>query len=545
MSEHVTRAERMRQPLALDVVRSLAETNGVCVRPLAQRRLDYATGRVDVLPVACGSTVASVCAPCADKARKLRMAQCREGWHLADEPDFSPNAPTVDQAALTELRATLWADYQAARAEGDESGMEELREAVAAVDAELRDGGVRGKLPALDPPLSKPVKRSTRRKQDVPELPRRRVSRHTVGREFAGWFRPSMFLTLTLDSYGRVREDGTPVDPDSYDYRRAARDAVHFAALLDRWVQNLRRAVGYDVQYFSTVEPQRRLAPHWHAAIRGAIPHDLLRLVTAGTYHQVWWPKHDELVYPGETAPVWCDRAKGFVDPTTRQVLPTWEEALPGPDASDPAHVVRFGRQMHSKGILGGTEEAGRHIGYLTKYLTKSISECHEEATERQRRHADRLHAELAITPCSPRCAVWLLYGIQPAGARMNLTPGRCKGKAHRRSTRGLPGRRVLVSRKWSGKSLGDHRHDRQQFVRQLLLDIGVTPETDRDTSQVVWQKVAPGDPDVPPRAHLLMHSVAERLRWKAQYSLAQLAAGESPQRRIFRQLDRQRHRGR
>ncbi|WHT23504.1 replication initiator protein [Crossiella sp. CA-258035] len=535
----------MRQPLALDVVRSLAETNGVCVRPLAQRRLDYATGRVDVLPVACGSTVASVCAPCADKARKLRMAQCREGWHLADEPDFSPNAPTVDQAALTELRATLWADYQAARAEGDESGMEELREAVAAVDAELRDGGVRGKLPALDPPLSKPVKRSTRRKQDVPELPRRRVSRHTVGREFAGWFRPSMFLTLTLDSYGRVREDGTPVDPDSYDYRRAARDAVHFAALLDRWVQNLRRAVGYDVQYFSTVEPQRRLAPHWHAAIRGAIPHDLLRLVTAGTYHQVWWPKHDELVYPGETAPVWCDRAKGFVDPTTRQVLPTWEEALPGPDASDPAHVVRFGRQMHSKGILGGTEEAGRHIGYLTKYLTKSISECHEEATERQRRHADRLHAELAITPCSPRCAVWLLYGIQPAGARMNLTPGRCKGKAHRRSTRGLPGRRVLVSRKWSGKSLGDHRHDRQQFVRQLLLDIGVTPETDRDTSQVVWQKVAPGDPDVPPRAHLLMHSVAERLRWKAQYSLAQLAAGESPQRRIFRQLDRQRHRGR
>jgi hypothetical protein len=32
---------------------------------------------------------------------------------------------------------------------------------------------------------------------------------------------------------------------------------------------------------------------------------------------------------------------------------------------------VKFGAQLHVKGILGGTEEAGRHIGYLTKYLTK------------------------------------------------------------------------------------------------------------------------------------------------------------------------------
>jgi hypothetical protein len=60
-------------------------------------------------------------------------------------------------------------------------------------------------------------------------------------------FRPSMFLTLTCPSYGRVREDGTPADPDAYDYTRA--------------VQNLRRFLGYDVQYFGAVEPQRRLAP--------------------------------------------------------------------------------------------------------------------------------------------------------------------------------------------------------------------------------------------------------------------------------------------
>ena len=65
-----------------------------------------------------------------------------------------------------------------------------------------------------------------------------------------------MFLTLTCDSYGKVRDDGTPVDPSTYDYQRAARDALHFSALTDRFIQNLRRVLGYDAQYFGAVEPQ-------------------------------------------------------------------------------------------------------------------------------------------------------------------------------------------------------------------------------------------------------------------------------------------------
>ena len=49
--------------------------------------------------------------------------------------------------------------------------------------------------------------------------------------------------------------------------------------LVDRFVQNLRRCAGYRVQYFAAVEPQARLAPHLHVAIRGAIPRALLRQV--------------------------------------------------------------------------------------------------------------------------------------------------------------------------------------------------------------------------------------------------------------------------
>jgi hypothetical protein len=150
------------------------------------------------------------------------------------------------------------------------------------------------------------------------------VSKSTVGREFAGRFRPSMFITLTCDTYGRVRDDGTPVDPVRYDYPRAARDAVHFSSLVDRWWQNLRRVVGWDVQYFATVEPQKRAAPHLHTAVRGSIPHEVIRQVTAATYHQVWWPSHDQLVYDGDRLPVWDGAGHRFVDPMpwTRSTSP-------------------------------------------------------------------------------------------------------------------------------------------------------------------------------------------------------------------------------
>ncbi|MGB8199329.1 MAG: replication initiator, partial [Pseudonocardiaceae bacterium] len=352
----------------------------------------------------------------------------------------------------------------------------------------------------------------------------------TLGRVFAGRYRPSTFLTLTLDSYGRVDTHGAAIDPDRYDYRRAARDAIHFPALLDRFWQNTRRCVGWEVQYFGTVEPQQRGAPHFHAAIRGAIPRAELRAITAATYHQVWWPAHDRLVYTEGRLPVWDTRAKTFTDPDTGQPLPTWEQACE--ELAEPAHVVRFGEQVHVKGILGGTEEAGRHIGYLTKYLTKSVGQAaglDEHTSDAHREHAHRLHAELQVTPCSPRCPVWLLYGIQPHGARHSMTPGRCKGKAHKPEHLGIAGRRVLVSRKWSNKTLDDHRAERGEFVRQLLHAAGIHPAHGPEDGPYLWERPAPTDPDVPPRPVLLLHAIAERQRWKADYTAAQHATGQPP----------------
>jgi hypothetical protein len=526
---HMSRTQPAALPLSADVAEVIAAEHGVCIRPLAMRRINTATGRIEIVPIPCGSTREDQCRPCADKARRLRMVQCRQGWHLDEEPVIEREEPSDEQKELMTARADLFLAHVRCRESGDELSCEQIAESVAELDDQLRELGVRGRLTPLDQ-LGKPVKRSTRRRQDAPDLPRRPVERHTLGRVFAGRYRPSTFLTLTLDSYGRVDSHGAAINPKAYDYRRAARDAIHFPALVDRFWQNTRRCVGWDVQYFGTVEPQKRGAPHFHAAIRGAIPRAELRAITQATYHQLWWPVHDQPVYTGERLPVWDSRARAFTDPDIGVPLPSWEQACEG--LTEPAHVVRFGEQVHVKGILGGTEEAGRHVGYLTKYLTKSIGQAAglgEQATEAQRDHARRLHAELRVTPCSPRCAVWLLYGIQPQGARYSMSPGRCKGKAHRPEHLGIAGRRVLVSRKWSSKSLADHRAERGEFVRQLLEAAGIQPAHGPQDGPYRWERPAPADPDVPPRPVLLLQAVAERQRWKAEYTAAQLAASGAP----------------
>jgi hypothetical protein len=72
--------------------------------------------------------------------------------------------------------------------------------------------------------------------------------------------------------------------------------------------------------------------------------------------------------------------------------------------------------------------------------------------------HIDRMAAELQFLPCSPRCANWLRYGIQADQPTPGLTAGRCMSKAHDREHLGASGRRVLVSREWSRKTLAEHK---------------------------------------------------------------------------------------
>jgi hypothetical protein len=290
------------------VMREAALLAGVCAHPVIARVTDTETDDVRTVSIACGSTREDRCPPCADRAKRLRIQQCREGWHLDTEPEH--HQPDLDDDPD----------------DGDQGDDDE-------------DGGGERRV------------RSTRRRQDAPDLPRLPMEDRTIGRVYSApsgkTYRPSMFVTLTLPSYGQVTSEGVPVDPASYDYRRAALDALHFPKLVDRFWQNLRRCAGYEVQYFATVEAQRRLAPHLHAAIRGTIPRQVVRQVRAATYHQVWWPDHEVALFTREV-PRWSPEEGGYVDPSG-WLLPTWDEALDhidGDQDAQPAHVVRLVPRM-------------------------------------------------------------------------------------------------------------------------------------------------------------------------------------------------------
>jgi hypothetical protein len=501
---------KVRPPLAREIARDLAIARGGCIRPVQVRRTNLDTGEVEQVMIPCGHTLASVCPACAERAKQLRAAQCREGWHLENEPNLTRADPNDTQQIWIEKRAQAQATRDHAETAGQDTSGDDA--VIADLDEQITASGVHGK--AL-PERPKRRARSTRRRHDAPDLPKRPVSARTVGKTYTApdgkTFRPSMFLTLTCPSYGRVGEDGTPADPGSYDYTRAARDALHFAALFDRFIQNLRRYVGYDVQYFAAIEPQRRLAPHVHLAIRGTITRAELRQVLAATYHQVWWPATDMVRFVGDQLPVWHEPTGRYLDPATGELLPTWDEALDaiGP-ADEPRHVARFGDRFDAQGVLAGSKDASRCIGYLTKYLTKHVADCHQPETNAQEQHAARLAEALRYEPCSPGCANWLRYGIQPKNSKPGLRPGYCKGKAHRREYLGYAGRRVLVSRKWSGKTLADHRADRKAW---LLAALGI-PEDRAD--RYAWQVVAPSDPDHMPMPRRLLHVLADRAHWQA-----------------------------
>ncbi|HEX6970023.1 MAG TPA: replication initiator [Micromonosporaceae bacterium] len=554
-----SRADRMLMPLSKDVLRQMAEQLGVCVRPLAIRRIDRETGVTEVIDIPCGARLAAKCKPCAERNRRLRIQQIREGWHLADEPTVRPEKPSEDVLSLVRVRAHLEFErqalmYQAMTPDERAAQLADLDQAITDIEEALSTCRVRGALtPDRD---AKPRRvRSTRRRKDTTPLPRLPVEPRTVGRTYTGRagrvHRPSTLLTVTLDSYGPVHTAsryrrggirpcecgamhgerdpllGTPLDPSTYDYRRAALDAIHFARVLDRFWQNLRRAAGWNIQYAGAVELQRRLAPHTHYCVRGTLPRRLVRQVAAATYHQVWWPHFDTPIYSVDRPPVWDADTGGYVDPATRRPLPTWAEALDALDHPDatPAYLVRLGR-VDTRGIEAGTKDAERSIRYVTKYLTKDLTEQAAPHSDAQQAHFDRLHAELATLPCSPTCANWLLYGVQPDRPKPGLTPGRCTGKVHQRRTLGFTGRRVLISRQWSGKTLADHRADNRDWIRTILTGAFADHETDPatqpgDPDRYRFQLARPDDPDVPPLAHRLLRAIAERHRWREQLNHA------------------------
>jgi len=207
-----TRMQRLAMPLARDVIRDLAAEHGGCLRPVQLRRTDTTTGQVEQVLVPCGHTLASVCPACAERAKALRAAQCREGWHLDHEPITRADDPDDEQRMWAEKRAEAQQGRDQAHNAGRDTAEDD--ELIGDLDEQITRSGLRGN---VLPNRQARRQRSTRRRQDTPDLPRRAIDPRTIGKTYTtpggATYRPSMFLTLTCGSYGRVDGDGVPADP--------------------------------------------------------------------------------------------------------------------------------------------------------------------------------------------------------------------------------------------------------------------------------------------------------------------------------------------
>ena len=296
----------------------------MCPPPVISKVTDLDTSETRVVPIACGATRASKCKPCAERARKLRMPQCREGWHLDQEPD----RPVPIELAAARAGSTCPALGAARRRHDDE---DQGRRARAAGAVDPAPAG-RPDLPGAD---------------DGPVHDRPGV--HGAGRQGLAAVDVHHPHPARLRPGQRRGRAGRPGQ-----LRLPARRARRHALLQAGRTGSGRTCAAAPATGSSTSPPSRASAaarPHLHAAVRGAIPRRVIRDVRAATYHQVWWPPHDRAVYdldrlpPGPTTP-------GYVDPDRPAPLPTWDEALDQLDA-DPTPT----------GARGALRGAGRHQG--------------------------------------------------------------------------------------------------------------------------------------------------------------------------------------
>ena len=333
-----------------------------------------------------------------------------------------------------------------------------------------------------------------------------------------------MFLTLTCDSYGRVRDDGTPVDPASVRLpagragraalRRAGRPVHPEPAPRPR----LRRAV---LRRRRTAKTARPAHPPGHPR---RVPRAVLRQVIAATYHQVWWPSTDVVRFDGDELPVWDEDNGTYLDPATGEVLPTWDQALdaigPNDDAVARGPVRDRVRRPGRAGRVQGRRPVHPLPDQVPDQARRRLPPGRHRRPARARRPARRRAAVRAVLADLRQLAP-LRHPAQERPRRP--APRRVQGQGPppraprlRRAPRaGLPQVVGQDARRSPGRPQG--------------LAAG-TPSawSAARPGRYTWHVVTPSDHDHLPYDRRLLHVVADRTRWKAALDEAKRRAQEA-----------------
>lgn len=111
---------------------------------MALRRINEATGQTELIDRPCGSATQSKCPPCAQRTKRLRQAQCREGWHRTDEPTV-PATLDDDEAGLIIVRGNLEYARHDCLGRGQFDEVAEIDEAIADIEQMMSKAGLRAR----------------------------------------------------------------------------------------------------------------------------------------------------------------------------------------------------------------------------------------------------------------------------------------------------------------------------------------------------------------------------------------------------------------
>ncbi len=168
-------------------------------------------------------------------------------------------------------------------------------------------------------------------------------------------------------------------------------------------------------------------------------------------------------------------------------------------------------------------------IAAVSEAAAGQLAGCIAYSTEVLQARTTRQHDH--TTGCTQRCAVPRVARVAVSGcctaSSLKVIPRKllreCANHARTAAIRWpCPVYRVLTSERWTGKTLGDHKADRLEFVRQRLAAVGIDKPA-RDPRRYTWATITSGT-RVAPRAQLLMAAIAERIGWRGECERAILA---------------------
>jgi hypothetical protein len=139
---------------------------------------DTRTGEVSFVDVPCGATLASKCPVMRGVGSAAADAPVPRGLAPRHGPGAGSGPPERARVGLAIQRADLTAARDDARDLGDDADFQALVAALMDKDGEIRQADVRGEVEPVGRPRPE---RSTRRRQDAPDLPKRAIGEHHRG----------------------------------------------------------------------------------------------------------------------------------------------------------------------------------------------------------------------------------------------------------------------------------------------------------------------------------------------------------------------------